>query len=809
MLHAPAWLWAHLRHAGEMVPRSRDAVERSGLNELPLVASCAYDASMVSPPIAQERKSRTVPIVIGTLGSAASLFLFPVAFVFAASSGQGGVANFFQEGGWGAWVILLLGFLASLVTIALSIWLTAKTKAWSWTMAIMPLLVGLSAALLERLSMSHVIGAVAGESVDPAVKARILGVGSSEVLVLSILGGLAVTVLFSSGAAVFGARALSRVDRPGFGAPAIGAFITSVLGLIAVAAIALLVPSFRESPFGFGWFPAFATALAGVLAGVAISSKDASAEDRARAIGDLVIACAYGLGGVVVASSIVHALGLRISLAALGGESIDPSMAGSILSDGLADAASAPIHLVYAVPVLLVLVGVLAASIRSIGRPVLGAAPGAITALVSAGLVTAMFYVPRGSRVNLLVEMNGAVLPADLSLPEVPRVSDRMVAPDVVLGKSDVLAAGTRVAGTAELDSQRCNQLLTQLGENDYRTPAMAVDEAVAFDRVACIWKGLSKEDQRVDVLVRMADMPPLPPPWDALGAPRGIVTMTFAGPSARRPANHVHLSSAKWEARIRNERMSFEGSLEARMQALFERTGQGPLGVSSDPEVPFVVVVQMAANHRDSMLTIDVHHDKESLLSVLEAPAGGLGLSGGFGVGAGDSAGGARIRAGATTVSGRLPAEVIQRIVRQNFGRLRLCYEQGLTTNPHLSGRVNIRFVIAADGSVASAADAGSDLPDGKVVACVAKAFSAMSFPRPDGGIVMVSYPIMFTPNCSATGRSMWLTRGIHSSAYTLGCRRSTRWANAVNSARVTCPEASNRAGMPCTTSRGRSRLV
>ena len=41
----------------------------------------------------------------------------------------------------------------------------------------------------------------------------------------------------------------------------------------------------------------------------------------------------------------------------------------------------------------------------------------------------------------------------------------------------------------------------------------------------------------------------------------------------------------------------------------------------------------------------------------------------------------------GATQVNGRLPPEVIQRIVRQNFGRFRLCYENGLRNNPNLAG--------------------------------------------------------------------------------------------------------------------------
>ncbi len=101
----------------------------------------------------------------------------------------------------------------------------------------------------------------------------------------------------------------------------------------------------------------------------------------------------------------------------------------------------------------------------------------------------------------------------------------------------------------------------------------------------------------------------------------------------------------------------------------------------------------------------------------------------------------------GITTVSGRLPPEVIQRTVRQNFGRFRQCYETGLRTNPNLAGRVTARFVIGSDGAVSNVS-AGGDLPDAAVKSCVASAFYGLSFPTPEGGIVTVSYPIMLTPS-------------------------------------------------------------
>ena len=105
------------------------------------------------------------------------------------------------------------------------------------------------------------------------------------------------------------------------------------------------------------------------------------------------------------------------------------------------------------------------------------------------------------------------------------------------------------------------------------------------------------------------------------------------------------------------------------------------------------------------------------------------------------------KVRMGAVTVSGRLPPEVIQRITRQNHGRFRMCYEQGLGRNPALQGRVSARFVIGRDGSVSNVSNSGSDLPDSRVVNCVLSAFYGLAFPQPENGIVTVVYPIMFSP--------------------------------------------------------------
>jgi hypothetical protein len=142
---------------------------------------------------------------------------------------------------------------------------------------------------------------------------------------------------------------------------------------------------------------------------------------------------------------------------------------------------------------------------------------------------------------------------------------------------------------------------------------------------------------------------------------------------------------------------------------------------------------------------------------------ARGLGLSGvgeggggrgeGIGVcGCGETTSGrvaypASVRQGAVSVTGNLPAEVVQRIVRQNFGRFRLCYENGLRSDPLIYGRVATRFVIDRSGAVESTNPVDSDIADTNVLACIARGFKNLAFPQPEGGTVSVVYPLIFIP--------------------------------------------------------------
>jgi hypothetical protein len=144
-------------------------------------------------------------------------------------------------------------------------------------------------------------------------------------------------------------------------------------------------------------------------------------------------------------------------------------------------------------------------------------------------------------------------------------------------------------------------------------------------------------------------------------------------------------------------------------------------------------------------------HADTIGLLEMQALAAGSGGPDHGIGVGRAPharthTAMAPQVHDELTTVNGHLRPEVIQRVVRQNFGRFRFCYESALHANPGLQGRVIVKFSIDRSGAVALSTDAGSDLSDPAVTRCVVRAFADLSFPAPDGGTVTVVYPLVFS---------------------------------------------------------------
>lgn len=100
-----------------------------------------------------------------------------------------------------------------------------------------------------------------------------------------------------------------------------------------------------------------------------------------------------------------------------------------------------------------------------------------------------------------------------------------------------------------------------------------------------------------------------------------------------------------------------------------------------------------------------------------------------------------------APLILGPIDPAVVNAVVRRHRARFNACYAAGLNSNPTLAGTVTIKFTIAEDGSVPSAAVKSSSLGAPQVEACLSARFLTMRFPAPEGGIALVSMPVVFSP--------------------------------------------------------------
>lgn len=130
-----------------------------------------------------------------------------------------------------------------------------------------------------------------------------------------------------------------------------------------------------------------------------------------------------------------------------------------------------------------------------------------------------------------------------------------------------------------------------------------------------------------------------------------------------------------------------------------------------------------------------------------------GRGSGSGYARGAGAGFGGRGkrvpiVRMAKAQVRGPLDRDIVRRIVRAHINEVRYCYNQGLTRDPGLKGRVSIQFTVGPTGAVPVAVVSQTTLADRDVSQCVAKAVKRWKFPRPrDAGNVVVTYPFVFTP--------------------------------------------------------------
>ena len=134
---------------------------------------------------------------------------------------------------------------------------------------------------------------------------------------------------------------------------------------------------------------------------------------------------------------------------------------------------------------------------------------------------------------------------------------------------------------------------------------------------------------------------------------------------------------------------------------------------------------------------------------SVSASSAGETVSLGGMGIiGAGD-ADGTKQDKGGGAVTGSLDSSAVRQILQKGKKELQRVYERLLKSIPGLAGKIVVRVLIGADGSILKAEVTKDTVGNAKLKEAVVKAVKAMKFPAPSGGGgVIVTYPFEFKPS-------------------------------------------------------------
>jgi TonB family protein len=103
-------------------------------------------------------------------------------------------------------------------------------------------------------------------------------------------------------------------------------------------------------------------------------------------------------------------------------------------------------------------------------------------------------------------------------------------------------------------------------------------------------------------------------------------------------------------------------------------------------------------------------------------------------------------ITSGDPEVQGSLDKELIRKVIRDHRDQIRFCYESQLQRYPKLAGKVAVKFLITANGTVAVASVSQSTTGAPALDSCVVTKVKTWLFPKPKGGgVVTVNYPFNF----------------------------------------------------------------
>ena len=664
-----------------------------------------------------------------------------------------GAWRLFKEGGLSMYVLLLLDLAMPIAIAVLGAFVLRGKRAPAgllFAAATLPFGVALLGAWSgQRMTM----GAISGESVDLEMKARILAEGISESMATDIFGGFVVCGA-ALVAAVAAASALATIDvatitRNGPKPSSLGVIGAAVAGGVWILATLVIGGARLRAAGGLALLPVLPVIVLvvfAVLAGRGASVLRAwhDPKEASRGAAALVVAMVSALLAVLALQRGIESSFTAKAFAAIAGESVDPSQRARILGAALdAGHLSSVTFAIHAVLGSLTFLLALLPALGNGRNPL--TASSAIAVLLGVVLLGGTFALAHARTTAPRTSLAHAAAPGGVTLPVVVETfSDKSRGSS---GGRDRLVVDATGKGEGDLSTSTCSRAVGATVYADARATIGMVAARLPKPE-GC---GMQSSMSLVMTATRTH-----PPEIDArlgdyalyLGSGANF-PFTFGGTMPGREmmrvrsveGGDIEINGVRLTLPLAKPEVPSGGSQAERVEYTFRPSD------TVDHVISTVVAVETQYADRIVSYSLDRQLIVDDGTRAAAVELGGGGRGEGIGLGSLGNLPKTGLRAGSPTVNGRLPPEVIQRIVRQSFGRLRLCYENGLRKNPALAGRVTVKFVIDRTGSVSTASDGGSDLADTGVIACVVRSFGNLSFPQPEASIVTVVYPIDFTP--------------------------------------------------------------
>ncbi|MEL6188019.1 MAG: AgmX/PglI C-terminal domain-containing protein, partial [Myxococcota bacterium] len=95
----------------------------------------------------------------------------------------------------------------------------------------------------------------------------------------------------------------------------------------------------------------------------------------------------------------------------------------------------------------------------------------------------------------------------------------------------------------------------------------------------------------------------------------------------------------------------------------------------------------------------------------------------------------------------GQISREEVRRVIDEHRHEVQSCYDRALISNPSLRGKLTVEWTIGLDGRPTRIRQKFSTLRSPQVASCIMKKMRRWKFPRPRGGVVVVSNPFTFAP--------------------------------------------------------------